>query len=172
MIAQFSISRRTHYGAGIHRKPDEFPPQAELDTKRYHYLCPQIRMPGNVFLHYLHRARWNIWGEHSETTWLQRLPKKLKRSLVIEALQNAQHDDKGAPLDADLAFGWGVHIIEGPNHAALGWLFAVGVAVSFVVSALLVGFAKTQEQGFGVGSYIVGVVGLGMVAVYSQLQDQ
>ena len=125
-----------------------------------------------MFLHYLHRAQWNIWGEHSESTWLQRLPKKLNKSLVIEALQNNQDEDKGAPLDRDLAFGWGVHIVEGPNHAALRWVLAVGVAVSFVVSGMVVGFTQTQEQGFGVGNYLVAVLASGMVAVYFQLQDQ
>ncbi|KAH7335627.1 heterokaryon incompatibility protein-domain-containing protein [Pyrenochaeta sp. MPI-SDFR-AT-0127] len=64
-FVMFSVSRRTKYGTGIHKKPNEFPPQKELDKNRYHYLCPKIRMPVNVFLHYLHRARWNIWGGHS-----------------------------------------------------------------------------------------------------------
>jgi hypothetical protein len=49
MIRKFSVSRRTQYGAGIHKKPDEYPPQTELNNKR-HYLRPKIRMLVNVFL--------------------------------------------------------------------------------------------------------------------------
>ena len=39
--------------------------------------------------------------------------------------------------------GWGVHILDGPNHAVLGALLATGVAVAFAVSGMVVGFAKT-----------------------------
>ncbi|CAN9173620.1 unnamed protein product [Alternaria alternata] len=166
-FVMFSVSQRNQYGAGIHKKPDEFPPQEELDEKRYHYLCPRIRMPVNVFLHYLHRARWNIWGEHMENIWLQRLPKKLDRDLIAEA----QQAKGNAPANEDLAFGWGVHIIEGPNHAVLGLLLAIGVAVAFVVSGMIVGFAKTQEQGFGVGNFLLAILASTMTAVYFQLQD-
>ncbi|KAF7675555.1 hypothetical protein GT037_006274 [Alternaria burnsii] len=166
-FVMFSVSQRNQYGAGIHKKPDEFPPQEELDEKRYHYLCPRIRMPVNVFLHYLHRARWNIWGEHMENIWLQRLPKKLERNLIAEA----QQAKGNAPPNEDLAFGWGVHIIEGPNHAVLGLLLAIGVAVAFIVSGMIVGFAKTQEQGFGVGNFLLAILASTMTAVYFQLQD-
>ncbi|RYN67135.1 hypothetical protein AA0118_g2137 [Alternaria tenuissima] len=166
-FVMFSVSQHNQYGAGIHKKPDEFPPQEELDEKRYHYLCPRIRMPVNVFLHYLHRARWNIWGEHMENIWLQRLPKKLDRNLIAEA----QQAKGNAPANEDLAFGWGVHIIEGPNHAVLGLLLAIGVAVAFIVSGMIVGFAKTQEQGFGVGNFLLAILASTMTAVYFQLQD-
>ncbi|CAN9332493.1 unnamed protein product [Alternaria alternata] len=166
-FVMFSVGQRNQYGAGIHKKPDEFPPQEELDEKRYHYLCPRIRMPVNVFLHYLHRARWNIWGEHMENIWLQRLPKKLDRDLIAEA----QQAKGNAPANEDLAFGWGVHIIEGPNHAVLGLLLAIGVVVAFVVSGMIVGFAKTQEQGFGVGNFLLAILASTMTAVYFQLQD-
>ncbi|CAN9115727.1 unnamed protein product [Alternaria alternata] len=166
-FVMFSVGQRNQYGAGIHKKPDEFPPQEELDEKRYHYLCPRIRMPVNVFLHYLDRARWNIWGEHMENIWLQRLPKKLDRDLIAEA----QQAKGNAPANEDLAFGWGIHIIEGPNHAVLGLLLAIGVAVAFVVSGMIVGFAKTQEQGFGVRNFLLAILASTMTAVYFQLQD-
>ena len=171
---QFSVSRHNKYGAGIHKRPDEFPPQKELDSNRYHYLRPKIRMPVNVFLHYLHRARWNIWGEHTEDIWLQRLPKKLSESVLFMRSDSeiSQPDEHEALMDPNLAFGWGVHILDGPNHAVLGLLLAIGVAVAFVVSGTLVGFTKTQEQGFGVGSFLLTVLTSIMAAVYFQLQDQ
>lgn len=129
-------------------------------------------MPVNIFLHYLHRARWNIWDEHTEDTWLKRLPKKLNEKILAEWRQGdatAQRDDE---VDPNLAFGWGVHILDGPNHAVLGILLAIGVTVAFVVSGMVVGFAKTQEQGFAVGSFLLAILASTMVAVYFQLQDQ
>jgi hypothetical protein len=132
-------------------------------------------MPVNVFLHYLHRTRWNTWGEHRENTWLKRLPKKLNRSLLVEALQDNLRNQQfqgTVPTDPDLAFGWGVHILDGPNHAALAWLLAIGVSVAFLVSGMVVGIAETQEQGFGIGSFLLAILASGMVAIYFQLQDQ
>jgi hypothetical protein len=49
-------------------------PVEELDKKQFHFLCPKVRMPINGSLRYLHRARWNIGGGHTEHTWFQRLP--------------------------------------------------------------------------------------------------
>jgi hypothetical protein len=34
-----------------------------------------------------------------------------------------------------------------------------------------VGFAKTQEQGFGVGNFLLAILASTMTAVYFQLQD-
>jgi hypothetical protein len=65
-------------------------------------------MPVNVFLHYLHRARWNVWGEHTEDIWLQRLPKKLNESVLADVQQNDatnQQDEQEATVDPNLAFG-------------------------------------------------------------------
>lgn len=168
---KFSVSRRTKYGAGIHKKPDEFPPQLELDSKRYHYLCPKIRMPANVFLHYLHRARWNVWGEHTEDVWLRRLPKKLNDGVLAAMQQNAAVNQQSSLTDPDLALGWGVHILDGPNHAVLGMLLCVGIAISFLVSGMVIGFAKTQEQGFGIGSFLLAIFSSLMAAVYFRLID-
>lgn len=132
-------------------------------------------MPVNVFLHYLHRARWNIWGEHTEDTWLQRLPKKLKDSVLAEIRQNDatnQQNQQEAIKDPNLAFGWGVQILHGPNHAVLGALLIIGIAVTFIVSGMVRGFGKTQEQGFGTGNFLLAILASTMTAVYFQLQDQ
>lgn len=162
---QFSIGRGTNDVAGIHEKPDKYPPQEELDERRYHYRCPKIVMPANVFLHYLHRARLNHWNEHVGSIWLQYLPKRLDTS-IFDMVQNPGGTDK-----EEIVFGWGVHILEGPNHAGLSIILAVGIVVSFVVSGMVVGFTKTQEQGFGVGSFLMGIVTCVMAAVYFSLVD-
>ena len=160
---QFSISRNDTHGTGIHQKPDVFPPDEEVKQQRYHYLVPKVVMPKNVFLHFLHRARWNVWGEHKEDVWLKRLPKKLNESLRAST---------GGQTDPDLLFGWGVHIINGPNHAALWLLLAIGICITLVVSLIILGAAKTQEQAFGVGNYLLTIIVCIMAAAYFQLMDQ
>ena len=101
-------------------------------------------MPAHIFIHFLHRARWNVWGDHADDTWLKRLPKKLNESILA----------------------------DGPNHAVLGLFLALGLIITFVISCLIVGIAKTQEQAFGVGQYLVAIVVALMSAMYFKLQDQ
>jgi uncharacterized membrane protein len=120
-------------------------------------------MPAHIFIHFLYRARWNVWGDHADDTWLKRLPKKLNESILAAQATNT---------NSDLVFGWGVHILDGPNHAVLGLSLALGLMVTFVISCLIVGIAKTQEQAFGVGQYLVAIVVALMSAMYFKLQDQ
>lgn len=131
-------------------------------------------MPVNIFLHYLHKARWKTSGKHEESIWLRRLPKKLNKSVIDEIwehVRNNDPDDSSELNDEDLAFGWGVHILDGPNHAVLGVFLAIGLVIAFTISVMVVGFAKTQEQGFGIGSFLLSVMTPVMAAVYFQLQD-
>jgi hypothetical protein len=88
--------------------------------------------------------------------------------------QNDAMDQQGeqeSVTDPNLVFGWGIHILEGPNHAVLSLLLLIGVAVVFIVSGMVVGFAKTQEQGFGVGNFLLAILASIMTAVYFKLQD-
>jgi hypothetical protein len=62
--------------------------------------------------------------------------------------------------------------LDGPNHAVLGLFLAFGLMITFVISCLIVGIAKTQEQAFGVGQYFVAIVVALMSAMYFKLQDQ
>ena len=124
-------------------------------------------MPVNVFLHYLHRARWGTEDDHPYDTWLKRLPKKLNESL----LKAAESQAMGA-ANPDLVFGWGVHIIEGPSHFVLSVMLAGGITVAFMVSVLVMGVAHTEEQGFGVGSFLMSVVTAAMAAIYFMLMDR
>jgi hypothetical protein len=71
---------------------------------------------------------------------------------------NNQQDGQEVIMDPNQAFGWGVHILDGPNHAVLGLLLFIGVAVAFVISGMIVGYAKTQEQGFGVGNFVLAIL--------------
>jgi len=138
-------------------------------------------MPANIFLHFLYSARCSDWDTHIDGTWLERLPKKLDYSILrsvhqvgnvaigagagAEQVQNHRHDE-------DVVVGWGVHILEGPNHMGLSLILAAGFAVAFLVSCLLVGFAKTQEQGFGVGQFFLAIEACSMAAVYFALTNR
>ncbi|KAJ4315295.1 hypothetical protein N0V84_008451 [Fusarium piperis] len=126
-FVMFSINPLYTYSAGIHKKPNEYPPEDELQEKRYHYACPKISMPANIFLHFLHRARMNSLEEHHDDIWLDHLPKKLD-SKVAAALRGARALQPG--VGDRLVFGWGVHILEGPNHSALGFLLTLGIVVT------------------------------------------
>ena len=153
----------------------EIPPDIEVQTQRYHYYeCPievLPPMPSNVFLHYLSCAGNKNWlrenpGAHGETFYFQRLPKKTRNS-IFEELQG-----QGEPgLCNGIAYGWGIHILEGPDHAALSLALAFGILFSFVVSVMVIGFAQTQEQAFGVGQWIVGVFASVMAALYFKLLE-
>lgn len=159
---QFSISK-DQYSAGIHARPHEYPPDEEISLKRYHYLAPKVIMPTHLFLHYLHRGRQHRWDQHAENIWLKRLPRKLQKSLELESKVDTS---------PDLVFGWGIHIINGPDHTMLSLLLAAGITITFTISIAILGVANTQEQAFGVGSYFVAVLACVMAAIYFKLADQ
>ncbi len=106
------------------------------------------------------------------------MPKKLDESILTEKQQDytATADQRDEPdelgADSNLAVGWGVHILEGLNYSVLSLIMAIGIVVSFVVSGLVVGITQTQEQGFGVGAFLLAVLTCSMTAIYFRLQGQ
>jgi len=154
-----------------------FPPDVEVKEKRYAYDTLEsktVLMPAKTFRHYLRRAKqerqrvkvsrkgWAWFSNfirlnkmqdhmdwHQDDTWLGYLPKKLELSILATPLQGSAANPQSNPLvDRKLAFGWGIYILHGPNHTILWQLLLIGVVISFVVSCMIVGIAKTQEQGF------------------------
>ena len=61
-------------------------------------------------------------------------------------------------MDPNLAFGRSVHILCRHNSAVFGLSPAIGVATASVISKMVVGFAKTQEQGFRPESVIIAII--------------
>ncbi|KAK8009842.1 hypothetical protein PG990_008807 [Apiospora arundinis] len=102
-------------------------------------------MPFNTFKHHLEHASRKILEEHPKDTWLLTFPKKLKISL---------RSSNGAQENPNLLFGWGVHIINGPNHTTLFVSLILGVTITLVASLVILGVAKTQEQAFGIARYL------------------
>lgn len=161
-LSSFHIVFRLATGEQPHKAPvpTENPLDEDVEQRCYHYLSPRYMMPSHIFIHFLHRARGKNWGDD---TWLERLPKKLNKSVLTAQASNT---------NSDLVFGWGVRILDGPNHAVLVFCLAFGLSVTFVISCMIVGLAKTQEQAFGVGQYLVAIVVALMSAMCFKLQDR
>jgi hypothetical protein len=162
ILKQFSVQER--YRVGIYGQPLVIPPEDEVKAERYHYEeCPlkvQPPMDYRTFLHYMnthkHGNPANSAGISLHTSiFLRRLPKKTGTSIL-------------AGQQPALQFGWGVHIIEGPNKVALSWITFLSLALSFVFSALYSHFWHTQEQGFGIGQWMVAVLSAAIAALYFQ----
>ena len=154
--SQFGLKRR--HQVGIYEKPEAIPPESEVKEGRYHYHeCPLIVKPPmdhRTFLHYMTCHIQDESGASGEDTFLNRLPKKVGRSIVSEG------------GSSDLPFGWGVHIIEGPNKVVLSCIAFVGILLSFVISVTYAIIAKTQEQGFGIGQWFGAMLVAGLSALY------
>jgi hypothetical protein len=143
------------------------PPEVEVKGGRYHYEeCPlevQPPMDHRTFLHCMvmhqhediSRAPITV---HKDATFLKRLPKKTGCSIFSETM-------------SDLLFGWGVHILEGPNKVAICCIAFIGLSLSFLMSLTYAIAAQTQEQGFGIGQWMVAVLTTGLTALYFQWSE-
>ncbi|KFY61847.1 hypothetical protein V496_04858 [Pseudogymnoascus sp. VKM F-4515 (FW-2607)] len=89
------------YRVGILHKPVALPPKTEVDAKNYHYdPCPlenELPISSDLFLHYV----FSCSSPSSRRIWLRRIPRKLDLSIFAST---------------SVAFGWGVHIDEGPDY--------------------------------------------------------
>jgi hypothetical protein len=111
-------------------------------------------MDHREFLHYY----YNHSRGHPESIYLERLPKKLGTPLNNSRLQGP-------------VYGWGIHIIEGPNKILLTWCCVGILVISFVVSVVYAVVMKTQEQGFGIGQWMVAVLATTLTAFYFQWEE-
>ena len=58
--------------------------------------------------------------------------------------------------------------IEGPNKALLLWIVCAILVLSGVVSVVYAVVMKSEEQGFGIGQWIVAVLSTALAALYYQ----
>ncbi|KAF2733914.1 hypothetical protein EJ04DRAFT_258658 [Polyplosphaeria fusca] len=105
------------------------------------------------FLHYFH----GYHDSHQEDTYFVRFPKRLN-SPLCDPHSSEDH-------------GWGVYIIEGPNRVVLTWCCVVILVLSFVISITYSVVMKTQEQGFGIGQWMVAVLTAVLAALYFQWEE-
>ncbi|KAI0151779.1 hypothetical protein GGR57DRAFT_172790 [Xylariaceae sp. FL1272] len=158
---------------GIYAKPSAIPPPEEVKKQAYHYFeCPLESLPpipANVFLHYLRCAQREDWSikhpaAHQENVFLQRLPKKMGASIW-------QQPTISTTASQAISYGWGVHIIEGPNKKTMSLLLILGTLFSFLTSVLFVILAHSQEQGFGIGQWILAVLAEVLAALYFHFSE-
>jgi hypothetical protein len=114
-------------------------------------------MPKQTFYQYFYRHEPDCASR--SVLFCDRLPKKLGASITMTT---------GAD---ELAFGWGVHIIEGPNKPVLAGLVAVILVVSFMVSVSYDLSTGNKDSGFAIGQWVVGVLSAILTAVYFHFQE-
>ena len=68
----------------------------------------------------------------------------------------------------DLPMGWGTHIIEGPNKAAMAWTFIVLTSFCCFAAFSWAIWKKDLATGMGLGQFLTAVVTLVASLVVSQ----
>ncbi|KFY99200.1 hypothetical protein V500_01441 [Pseudogymnoascus sp. VKM F-4518 (FW-2643)] len=110
-------------------KPKSIPPK---DTAEYEYmprpLVPMPPMPSEVFIHYLEHNDRDC--SLTKNVWVPRLPKKLNKRMI----------------ECDIpAYGWGIHIIEGPNRHVVFWMVMATVLGSILATILWSSLHKDMQ---------------------------
>ncbi|KAH7374144.1 hypothetical protein BKA64DRAFT_586821 [Cadophora sp. MPI-SDFR-AT-0126] len=140
-FVRFSLENR--HRVGILQKPLALPPKSEVDAKKWIYdPCPldgDPPIPENLFLHYLQCSE-----PSGMLFWMLRFPRKLETSLLNTM--------------APASFGWGIHIDEGPNFAALFKANFVVLLLSGLAAGLWCLFEHDFQGGFGFACWIIAVL--------------
>lgn len=163
-FVQFAVHAGGRH-VGIYNGPMTIPPETEVKAKSWHYhgcpLKPSRPIDRRTFFHLFYS---HVDDHQSCNTaipprlYLDRLPKKLNRSIL------------SAKTPEDI-FGWGVHIIEGPNKPMIAWLATAIIFISFIV-ALVYDLARhNDDSGFAIGQWIVAVLSAVLTAVYFHMED-
>lgn len=80
---------------------------------------------------------------HTSSFWLHEAPKKIKEALPQQYGTT----------------GWGILIVEGPNWTAFVVLSSATISLITLI-AIIYSAMKGDSHGFGVGSYLVGALGV------------
>ncbi|SCV33685.1 uncharacterized protein FFB14_04639 [Fusarium fujikuroi] len=128
-FVKFTLWNQKHGYISICDRPDSVPPKTQLeydyDPKPLDFLPP---MPAQVFLHYLEHGEegWN----KLRYLWLPKLPVRREKR-VIEG--------------HEASYGWGIHIIEGPNRWAIFAMLLTTVFGSALAALLCIVFGNTNR---------------------------
>ena len=137
---QFTLWNLRHGYISICDKPRCIPPN---DATEYEYsprpLEPLPPMPPEILLHYLDHGEKDL-SLYRRTVWSPRLCKRLDTRII----------DSGVPT-----YGWGIHIIEGPNRQAVFWFVMVTIFSSVLSSILWSTLRNDMQGGTGLGTLIV-----------------
>ena len=134
------------------------PPKSEVRKEQYHYFpCPMELdepMPAHEFFHVLDDPI-----PHTRDTWMQRLPKKLRTSLL------STRENESAPIS------WGVHITETPNWYIIFTTIFLLLLASGAFSITWAAVTKDVQGAFGMGAYVVAVLTAGMTALFFKCSE-
>ena len=153
---QFRMDRRPLVGIVSHPPNPSIPPADEVKAGRYLYSpvpMDEPPMPTNVFMHYFYSStpekHWdNLWGE--------RFPQKLKTSILFS--------------NDPLVVGWGIQITDGPNWFLLCLLMLLCLLISGIVAGVYAHFAKDNQTGVAIGSWLTAVQALGVALLFLRWQ--
>lgn len=159
---RFGVQQRG-VDTGIYQSPRAIPPAIEVKEGRYHYHeCPLEDMPPiakETFFHYFRNRHDPDAATIARSVFYERMPKKLGSSIFEQCEPGKLH------------FGWGLHIIEGPNKPLIGWLATAIVVLSFLVAVIYNVCVKNTDSGFAIGQWMVGVLATWLAALYLHVAD-
>lgn len=95
--------------------------------------------------------------------WFNRLPKKLERGL--------EEIRRSSSADTDV-MGWGIHIIEGPNIAAMTFVTSVVMLLCGIGSTVYAVIMKDVSGGFAIGAFVVALWTSSMTTLFFQWKQQ
>jgi hypothetical protein len=136
-------------------KPKSIPP---TNTNEYEYtprpLVPLPPMPSEVFLHYLEHEDKDLCL--TKSVWTPRLPLRLHKRII----------------ECDIpTYGWGIHVIEGPNRSAVFWIVITAIFGSILASILWSSLRNDIQGGIGIGTLIIAVPPVIMMAFLFRLSS-
>ncbi|KAL4956632.1 hypothetical protein BDW69DRAFT_181409 [Aspergillus filifer] len=135
-FVQFTLWHLRNGYVSICDRPDRIPPGDRTD---YEYipkpLDPPLPMPPEIFIHNLEHDEGDL--NLSRSNWISRLPKRLDQRIV--------EGDEGI-------YGWGIHIIEGPNKVVIFWITIITVLATIVASSLWAALNNDMQGGTGLGT--------------------
>lgn len=138
------------------------PPAVEVDEKRYHYsgdLVGLEPMHRDFFLMYF---RQHKDCDPRGAIFLNRLPKKLGTSMTVLSHKNPH----------ELEPGWGIHIIEGPNKAAIAALYAGLYVLGLIFAVSYNACMGTSDSALTYGLWIATTLAWVALAFHFHFEDQ
>jgi hypothetical protein len=152
------FSRRNGYvGISDSNELWSIPPAEDRD---YTYRPVPLKFPppisSKIFMHLLNCN--NPGDVYRRKIWIHRIPKRLKQRLV--------------DVPDLLVFGWGIHIIEGPNKTAVFWITMSAVFASILASVLWTSLRHDIQGGMGLGSMIIALPPVIMAAFLFKLSAE
>ncbi|RDW63555.1 hypothetical protein BP6252_11100 [Coleophoma cylindrospora] len=146
---RFSVEQR--HRIGILQKPLAVPPKSEVDSKRWIYNpCPLDGDPPiaeHLFLHYLQCSQ-----RSRNLFWLHRMPRKLSTRILEDGIASA-------------AFGWGVHIDEGPDYRFFLWFNFICLFMSGVFATMWTIYKHDFQGAFGFACWLIATLNTFMLAL-------